>query len=61
VRILSDKTDPATIRALTTIGGGEIIDQRKLLAPAGLRPVGPAQLPTLHLFRDGKKVSALIE
>jgi prepilin-type processing-associated H-X9-DG protein len=60
VRILSDKNDPATIRALTTIAGGEIIDPRKLVAPAGLRSVrgGP---PTLHLIRDGEKFSALIE
>ncbi len=35
VRVLSEKSDPATIRAMTTIRGGEIIDMSKLISPAG--------------------------
>ena len=61
VRTLFETIDLATVRALTTIRGGEVISYNKLAAPAGFRGPGSAQQPTLHLIRDGKKVSAMLE
>jgi hypothetical protein len=61
VRNLSTRTDLATLRALTTIRGGEIIDYAKLVGPPAIgRPAGNS-IPILHLIRDGQRVSAWIE
>jgi hypothetical protein len=61
VKTLSDKTKPATIFSLTTMAGGEIFSSDMLISPANLRGPGPNQMPTLHLFRSGGKVTAIIE
>ena len=61
VRSLSNKTDVATIRALATINGGEILSKDSLRDPAGPRAPGRRPQPTLHLIRQGNKVSAMID
>jgi len=61
VRSLSTRTELATLRALTTIRGGEVIDQNKIVGPPSARRPVNNQLPLLHIIRDGKSVSAVIE
>jgi thiol-disulfide isomerase/thioredoxin/outer membrane protein assembly factor BamB len=61
---LTTRTDPAMLRALTTIAGGEIVNRERLAAfnptgPSGANPSGPQQI--LHLIRAGDKVLAVIE
>jgi Protein of unknown function (DUF1559) len=60
VRTLSDRIDLATLRALTTMNGGEIIDQNKLVGPPYAGRSGNSPFRVLHLIRDGKTVSAMI-
>jgi hypothetical protein len=61
VRTLSTRIGLATLGALTTIRGGEIIDSSSLTGrPATRRPFANP-IPILHLIRDSQKVSAWIE
>jgi hypothetical protein len=61
VKTLTEKTRPDILRALTSINGGEIFSADILTSTAIPRPDTPNRLPTLLLFRDGKKVTAMIE
>jgi hypothetical protein len=59
-RSLSDQIDLATLRALTTIRGGEIIAPNKVVGPHFTPNSGYGPVRRLHLIRDGKTVSAMI-
>jgi hypothetical protein len=61
VQTLSARTDLATLRALATIRGGEIIDRTKLVGPSAIRRPSASRIPVLHLIRDGQTVSAWVE
>ncbi len=61
VRTISARIDVATLRALTTIRGGEIINSSNITGPPNFRRPLTNGLPLLHLIRDGNKVSAIIE
>jgi hypothetical protein len=61
VRTLSARIGLATLRALTTIQGGEIIDSSSLTCPPPTRRPFANRIPILHLIRDSQKVSAWIE
>src|SRR5262249_16485859 len=57
VRVLSERTDLATLRALTSMNGGEMIDYRKIIDPPfALRP-GMIPVRGLYLIGEGKDVS----
>ena len=61
VRTISSQIDMATLHALTTIRGGEIINSSNITSPPNLRRPVSNGLPIMHLVRDGNKVSAIIE
>jgi hypothetical protein len=60
VRLLSERTDLATLRALTSMNGGEIIDHRKIIDPPSARRPGMIPVRVLYLIGEGKDVSAMI-
>jgi hypothetical protein len=61
VRSLAAQIDLATLRALTTRAGGEVITQDRIVGPRAIPRQELNPLPLLHLFRDGKNVAAMIE
>jgi hypothetical protein len=61
VRTLSSRIGLATLRALTTIQGGEIINSSSLTGPPATRRPFANPIPILHLIRDSQRVSAWIE
>jgi hypothetical protein len=61
VRTLSARIGLATLRALTTIRGGEIIDSSSLTGSPATRRPAANPIPILHLIRDSQKVSAWIQ
>jgi Protein of unknown function (DUF1559) len=60
VRTLSDRIDLATLRALTTRNGGEIIAQDKVAGPLSTPILSNNPGRALHLIRVGETVSAWI-
>ncbi len=61
VRPLSDRTDLATLRGMTTMNGGEIIASNKVIGPSATQGPAAGRIRHLYLIGEGRGVSAMIE